>query len=168
MNSASYPTYFRPYIDRIPENADPLVLLKDSLNDLLKTLAMVSEEQANTSYEEGKWSVKDIVQHIIDTERIFCFRALSIARGEKHEIFGFDHNAYAEQGKANKRRLKSLLEELKNLRLSTIDLFASIPEENMNEQGVANKVSFTPKQLMYVVVGHQMHHLHILESRYLS
>ncbi len=166
MNSASYPEYYRGYIEKIPEG-NPLELLMINLKETTKTLAMVSDDQANGAYEEGKWSIKDVVQHIIDTERIFCFRALAIARGEKGMIPGYDHNAYADNSMSNERTLKSLLEELKNVRISTIDLFKNFNQKMMQTEGNANGVPFIVEQFLYIIIGHEMHHRGVIEQKYL-
>lgn len=167
MNSANYPSYYRSYIDAIPENQDPMFLLENGFKETVKSLAMVTEEQANGSYQEGKWSIKEIVQHLIDCERIFCFRALSIARGEKKEIFGFDHDLYAKNSAANKRSLKGLLEEFQRQRHSTIDLFSSFTKEAIAQEGTANGLPIKPEQIQYIIIGHEMHHRRIIEERYL-
>ena len=166
MNSENYPDYYKGYIDRIPAG-EPNQLLESGLKETLISLAMVSEEKAAESYEEGKWSIKDVLQHIIDTERIFCFRALSIARGEKEGISGYDHNAYAKRGEANQRTLKSLLEEYKRLRASTIDLFKSFSSTAYVEEGSANGLKFTPEQIQYIIIGHELHHINVIQQRYL-
>lgn len=166
MNSENYPPYFRPYIEKIPEGA-PLELLALNLKETLSTLAMVSDEQANQAYAPGKWSIKDLVQHLIDTERIFCYRALSIARGESSSLLGYDHDTYVVEAKANHRSLKSLLEELKNLRTATIDLFRSLSQEMLEKEGNANGLAMTPQKLQYILIGHELHHRSILVERYL-
>lgn len=167
MNSKTYPVYYQSYIDKIPENADPFELLDYSLKELFKSLVMVSEDQSSVGYEEGKWSIKDLVQHLIDTERIFCFRALAFARGDENEIQGYDHDAYVVQANANHRTLKDLLEELKRLRQSTKDLFASFSDEMMKREGVANGQKLSVEQFLYIIIGHEMHHLKIIDTKYL-
>lgn len=167
MDTTGYPEYFHAYIEKIPEGRDPFELLTINLKSTIKTLAMVSDDQANNGYAPGKWSIKEMVQHIIDTERIFCFRALAFARGEEVKIPGYDHNQYAENSKANNRTLKSLLEELKLVRASTISLFKSFSEEMLASAGNANGKNMTAEQVLYILIGHELHHVWVLDQKYL-
>ncbi len=167
MDSKAYPEYYQQYIERIPEGKDPFELFIITLKNTIKTLAMVSDEQANKGYAEGKWSIKEVVQHIIDTERIYNYRALSFSRGETNAIRGYDHNEYAANSSANRRSLKDLLEELKRLRASTIDLFKSFSKEMLRTKGNANDLEMTPEQIMYILIGHELHHIWVIEQKYL-
>lgn len=167
MKVETFPVYYQNYIALVPEQEDPQFLLDYSLKELFKSLAMVNEEKANYAYAEGKWSIKDVVQHMLDTERIFCFRALAFARGEKLEIPGYDHDAYVLQANAKQRTLKSLLEELKRIRESTKDLFASFDEDMLKQKGKANGKELSVEQLRLIIIGHEMHHCNVLESKYL-
>src|SRR5690606_15187066 len=135
MNTIDFPEAYRDYIEKLPKG-ELIPLMELSLKELISSLAMVSEDQSNLAYAPGKWSVKDVLQHLIDTERIFCFRALSFARGDQNEIRSYDHDAYANEASANERSLKSLLEEMKQLRLTSIQLFNSFSPEMMQRQGV--------------------------------
>ena len=167
MDSKAYPEYYQQYIERIPEGKDPFELFIITLKNTIKTLAMVSDEQANKGYAEGKWSIKEVVQHIIDTERIYNYRALSFSRGETNAIRGYDHNEYVANSSANRRSLKDLLEELKRLRASTIDLFKSFSKEMLRTKGNANDLEMTPEQIMYILIGHELHHIWVIEQKYL-
>lgn len=166
INVETFPVYYQSYISKVPD-VDPLELLSFVQKESLKTLVMVSEDKGNYRYAEGKWSIKDILQHLIDTERIFCFRALSFARGEQNEIAGYDHNSYVDHGQADLRTVKSLLEEFKRLRQSTIDLFSSLSEEMLQAKGTANGVEFEVNQFIYIILGHEIHHIGVIEERYL-
>lgn len=166
MNSDSFPEYFRVYIDKIPEG-ESLDLLKRGVEETVRSLAMVSEDQANGAYAEGKWSVKDVLQHMIDTERIFSYRALSFARGEQLKLAGYDHDEYAKNGQTARRSLREMLEEFRRLRASTIDLFSSFSEEVLQQKGNANGLEFTVEQLQFILIGHEIHHRGVLEQKYL-
>lgn len=167
MDVKNYPVYYQAYIEKVPQG-DPLLLLEAGVKESLRTLAMVSEEKANWAYAEGKWSIKDIIQHIIDTERILSFRALSFARGESSKINGYDHNSYVDEASANQRSLKDLLEELKRLRASTIDLFTSFTPEMLARKGNANGIDFIAEQFLYIILGHEIHHMDVIQQRYLN
>jgi len=166
MDSTGYPSFYQAYIEKIP-NGELIDLFSFSLSESLKSLVMISEEKGNYSYEEGKWSIKTVLQHLIDVERILSYRALAIARGENNNIPGFDHDSYALESKGDHRTVKALLEELKRLRASTIDLFSSMDQDMLSKVGKANGYDFRPEQLGYVIIGHEMHHVSVLEERYL-
>ena len=167
MDIQTFPVYYQSYIKKVPKG-DPLDLLDLGVKETIKTMVMVTEEKANWAYAEGKWSIKDIVQHLIDTERIMSFRALSFARGEANKISGYDHDAYVTAAVANGRTLKKLLEELKRLRMSTIDLFKSFTPEMLENKGNANGVDFTAGQFIYILIGHEIHHMEVVVQRYLN
>lgn len=167
MNTANFPPYFHPYIEKIPEGKDPFELLAINIKETIKAFAMVTDEQANGTYEEGKWSMKELLQHMIDSERIFCFRALAFARGDKASIPGYEQDDYASYSRANNRRLKDLLEELKLIRESTIILFKSFDQAMMNEVGNANGIDMTADKILYIIIGHELHHIDIIHQRYL-
>tara|TARA_R110000868_G_scaffold344212_2_gene605211 strand:+ start:305 stop:808 length:504 start_codon:yes stop_codon:yes gene_type:complete len=167
MNTIDFPEAYHDYIEKLPKGK-LIPLMELSLKELIGSLAMVSEDQSNLAYEPGKWSIKDVLQHLIDTERIFCFRALSFARGDQNEIKGYDHDAYANEAIANERSLKSLLEEMKQLRLTSIQLFNSFSPEIMQRNGTANGNQLTVNQIGYIILGHLYHHLYILDTKYLK
>ena len=166
MDAQHYPVYYQSYIERVPEG-NLVDLLDFSLSESLKTLVMIPESKGDHRYESGKWSIKDILQHLIDTERIFCFRALAFSRGEQNEIAGYDHDLYVQNANADQRSMKSLLEELRRLRASTIDLFKSLNDEQMKLKGKANGQVLSVEQIGHVIIGHEMHHVAIIEERYL-
>lgn len=167
MKVESFPVYYREYISKIPEG-EPLELLKLGIKETLATLVMVSEEKANDSYAVGKWSIKDIVQHLIDTERIYTYRALAFARGEQASIMGYDHDQYAKSAQANQRTLKSLLEEFKQLRASTVSLVESFSEEMLEKKGNANGFDMSVKQIQFILIGHELHHMWVIQQKYLT
>jgi DinB superfamily len=117
-------------------------------------------------YAPDKWTIKQIVQHCIDTERIMSFRALSFARGEKNEIFGFDENAYADNADVSLTTLEDLISEYSLLRKSTVDLFKNLKEKDLQKKGTASKIDISPLALGFVIVGHPMHHFNVIEERY--
>jgi uncharacterized damage-inducible protein DinB len=167
MDTTGYPFYYHTYIEKIPEG-EAAGLLESELKETLRTLAMVSEEEAGKSYAEGKWSIKELVQHLLDTERIFSYRALSFARGQTTPLPGYDHDCYAEEARANRRSLKSMLEEYKRLRLSTIDLFNSLDEKALQRKGTANNNELSVIQIFHVIIGHEIHHREVMQQKYLS
>jgi len=166
MNSENYPPYFHQYIEKVPAG-DPLALLAEGMKESLRTLVLINDDQANHRYEAGKWSIKEIVQHLIDTERIFCYRALSFARGEQKSLAAYDHEDYVQHSNADYRGLKDLLEEWRTLRKSTVQMFRSFSKNMMEHEGNANGLKIRVEQLMYVIIGHELHHIQVINTKYL-
>lgn len=159
--------YFAGYVN-LAKGSDMLSSLESVCEDALVVFQRVSEEQANFSYGDGKWSIKKLLQHVIDTERVFCYRALSIARGDKQNLCGFEEDEFAANDYAEDRFWEDIIREYTVVRESTLALFDSFSESALDNIGVANNVSFTPRILGWVLVGHDMHHLRVLKERYLS
>ena len=160
------PEFYRGYIQSMLD-ANYLDLLVNVYNDAITILIDISEEKANYAYAEGKWTIKDILQHIIDSERIFTYRMVAISRGEKQAILGYDHDDYVVCAKAKNRSFASLLKEYKNLHHSTNDLIASFSNEMLQMTGNANGSNIKVIDLIYINGGHQKHHIKILKERYL-
>ena len=127
----------------------------------------LSEEKANFAYEAGKWTIKQVIQHLIDTERIKAYRALCIGRGEKTALPGFDQNMYAYNANVSNVSLQQLLGEWHLLRLTTIQLFARFTEEESQLIGNANGYPISVRALAFLILGHELHHIRILKERYL-
>ena len=160
------PEFYRGYIQSMLD-ANYLDLLGNVYADAITILIDISEEKANYAYAEGKWTIKDILQHIIDSERIFTYRMVAISRGEKQAILGYDHDDYVVCAKAKNRSFASLLKEYKNLHQSTNDFIASFSTEMLQMAGNANGNMIKVIDLIYINAGHQKHHIHVLKERYL-
>jgi uncharacterized damage-inducible protein DinB len=159
--------YYHRYINYVTEN-DLTKAFQKHQTDLISVLKEIPEGKWEYRYEEGKWSVKELVQHVIDSERIFCYRALCFARKDKTALPGFDENTYAEASKADRRSKKDLIEELQIAQQSSAQMFASFDEEQLNESGVANGKAMYVKAIGYILIGHALHHKKILLERYLQ
>jgi hypothetical protein len=160
------PGFYHNYIRQITEE-DLSLVIAQHLQPLSGLLQGISEEDWNYAYAPGKWTLKELVQHIIDGERIFSYRALCIARGEQQSLPGFDENAYAAQSLANARSGASLLEELHALDKSTRCLFGSFNEEQLAATGIANGKPISVNAIGYILAGHALHHTRIVRERYL-
>lgn len=162
----SYPGYFQRYIDQVPEQDLKLAFANQSkvIKDFLPT---ISEEKSKHAYAEGKWTIKEILQHMIDTERIFNYRALCFARGEKTSLPGFEENDYAANSNANQRSWNELVTEFNSLRESTQMLYDSFTEEALSTTGTANNNPLTVASIGFISVGHFYHHKKVIEERYL-
>ena len=160
------PEFYREYIQSVLDD-DYLDVLSNVYADAIAIFITIPEEKANYAYAEDKWVIKDILQHIIDAERIFTYRMVAISRGEKQAILGYDHNDYVTCAKAKKRSFDSLLKEYKSLHQSTNDLIASFSTEMLQMVGNANGSNIKVIDLIYINGGHQKHHIKVLKERYL-
>jgi hypothetical protein len=162
----NYPGYFQRYIDLVEED-DLATGFKNQLARIQPILNSISEEKANYAYAEGKWTLKELLQHQIDSERIFAYRALCFARGEEQSLPGFEENDYAENSDANARSWKSLTEEFYAVRHTTEILFNSLSPEALARTGTANNNLQSVESIGFVMIGHVNHHLRVMQGRYL-
>ena len=161
------PVFYHNYILQVMEEDLSDAMQKHQLN-LVSVLKNIPDEKWDYRYAEGKWSIKELVQHIIDSERIFCYRALNFARKDSNELPGFDENEFAAVSKADKRSKQDLLEELITVQRSSLQLFASFDEEQLDQSGKANGNSIYVKGIGFIIVGHAIHHSNVLMERYLQ
>lgn len=141
--------------------------LRNSMSEAQDLLVSIPREKYNFKYAEGKWTVKELVLHVVDTERIFQYRSLCISRGEKSDLPGFNENDYAQNSNGNNRSFLSLLNELTDVRKSSISLYEGLAEEQMKMIGKANGIDIQPITYAQLSIGHMRHHLTILKERYL-
>ncbi|PQJ77924.1 DinB family protein [Polaribacter porphyrae] len=163
-----YAPYFEQYISLIvSEEKSILENLIDSQKEFDTILRNLPKEKNNFAYAKGKWTLKELIQHIIDTERIFCYRALCFARNDTTELPGFDQDVFVANDTANDREFKDLLDEMTVLRNSTVQLYQSFSEEALLRIGIASGNKMSVRALGYLFAGHQIHHLNIIKERYL-
>ena len=157
--------YYHGYIAKVSD--EPLGdQLTAQLREIEQLFEQVTDRAALARYAEGKWSIKEILGHLADTERIFTYRLLRIARGDATPLSGYDENAYVPAGRFDERPLPMLLAELRAVRLSTAALLEGLPEEAWTRWGEANENPITVRALAFIIVGHVAHHLGVLRSRY--
>jgi len=161
-----YAPYYERYIKLI-EGDDILKILNDQSKKTQDVLNSFSEHKGNFRYAEGKWTVKEVVGHLLDTERVFAYRALCIARGEKKSLPGFDQDDYVKDGNFNRRDLFELNYEFRLLRESNLLLFRSFSEEMLKKRGFANETSVTVLAILFMIAGHEKHHMKILREKYI-
>ena len=166
-NPGDYDPYFEQYIKLVEGNKIIKILYEQSkiTRELIKS---ISDYKGNYRYADGKWTIKEVIGHILDSERILAYRALSLARGEKKSLPGFDHNDYVEEGNFNRRELSELSFEFKLLRESNLLMFKNFSEEMLCKKGLADEASVTVLALLYIIAGHEKHHLNVLEEKYLN
>jgi len=166
LSDNEYDSFYQTYT-RLCRGENLFICLESGSKMFLSIMADLTDEKASYRYEKGKWSLKQVIGHITDTERIMAFRALSFARGEKAEIPGYDHNSYVDEANFDERPLNLLVTDYANVRRSTVDLFDSFSAEMLMRTGTANEKLFSVRALGYIIAGHERHHLTIIEDKYL-
>lgn len=167
LNQNEYVAYQKMYLDLV-EDAKIVTLLGKSLNEFVALVDGLSDRELNYAYQEGKWTVKEVLLHMIDTERIFQYRALRFAREDKTMLPGFSENDFVPHSNANSRTKKSLLEEYNAVRLSTIALYATFDSATELLIGNSSGGTMSVRALGYLIVGHQTHHVNVIKERYLN
>ncbi|MCR9172832.1 MAG: DinB family protein [bacterium] len=168
LNKNEYHSYFETYIGPLAERNESITeILENSAQSFVELLLALPEEKETFRYAEGKWTIKELLQHINDTERIFQNRALRFARKDATPLPGFDHDNYNDVAFGNKRTLQSLIDEFIAVRQASITLFGSFTEEMLIEKGEANAHLISVRAIGYLVSGHQLHHQRVFEERYL-
>ena len=162
----SYPPYFDTYISKVKSDnlLDELLTVHYDTIDLITSIDL---ETQHFRYAEGKWNIKEILQHIMDTERIFSYRALCIARGDSTPLPGFDENNYASHSYATARNMNDIAREFSVLRASTIELIKSLNENVWSNTGTANSHIVSIPALFYAILGHEIHHMQVINEHYL-
>lgn len=165
--SAEYAPYYEKYIALVPGN-DPVAALETQRARTVHLFAGRGERDGNFRYAPDKWTVKDVLGHITDTERIFAYRAMRIARADRTPIEGFEQDDYVRSGGFIDRTLASLVEEFAAVRSATVALFRSLNKEAWLRRGIANKNEVSVRALAFITAGHELHHARILEERYFA
>lgn len=164
--TGDYALYFGKYIDLVP-SGDFLEILESQLGDTQSLLLPLSDSQADFRYAPDKWSIKEIVGHLSDAERIFSYRLLRIARGDKALLPGFEQDDYVKAANSETRKLPDLLEEFASIRRATIALVRSLDTAAWHRRGVASQNEVTALALAFIIAGHERHHWKILKERYI-
>jgi uncharacterized damage-inducible protein DinB len=159
--------YYFTYIDKVP-SGDVRAVLADQAEEVLTLLKRVSDEQSLQRYAPGKWSIREVVSHINDTERVFAFRAFWFARGFETPLPSFDQDAAIPLASADARAWDEHLDEFAAVRAATVALFDGLPEHAWDRRGVASGHPVSVRALAYICAGHVAHHLDILRSRYVA
>jgi uncharacterized damage-inducible protein DinB len=164
--STEYDEFFNSYMGNA--NTDDLLsALAASEEYIVNLMLSLKEQQLKHRYQPGKWSIKEMLVHMADTERIFAYRALRFARNDKTDLPGFDENAYAEESKADTRPITSILAEYAAARQATIELYKGFDDEMLDRTGTASGRSVSVRALGFAILGHEIHHLNIIKQRYL-
>ncbi|NBP68335.1 MAG: DinB family protein [Cytophagia bacterium] len=167
INLESIPPFYQTYVKHV-NNVPMLDALQNSQQKLQALLSTIPETKGEFRYDTSKWSIQELLCHMMDAERIFCYRALRFSRNDKTELHGFDENTYAPEANAGSRSIAQLAREMHNLRITTLDFFRSLTPAMLDRTGKANNTEMSVLALGYVVAGHETHHRIVLEERYLS
>ncbi|MGC4129787.1 MAG: DinB family protein [Bergeyella sp.] len=162
----NFEKYIQRYLDLIPSE-NWIQEMKNTTNKTLKIYSSLSEEQANFAYAEGKWSLKILLEHLTDTEKIFSYRALRFARNDKTALSGFDEELFARNGIAIQLKLGEIIEDFQLNRLNSLAFFSKLPQDKLQQTGIANGNEISVETIGKLIVGHNIHHLNIIEERYL-
>lgn len=159
--------FYAKYIARVPAG-DIVEILRDQIAETASFLRRIPDERTVTGYAPGKWTIRDIVGHVADTERIMGYRALRFARGDETPVPGFDENTYVPTAEASSREMDDLVRELEIVRAATVALFTGLPADAWRRTGRANGTPVTVRALAAIIAGHERHHMAIIRERYLA
>jgi hypothetical protein len=158
--------YYEKYVSLVPED-NILSVLEKQLGSSLDLFKSISEDQADKSYEPGKWSIKELLGHLIDSERIFAYRALRFARNDKSPLASFEQDDYISNANFGECKFSNLVSEYEHLRRANLHLFQNLTHEAWLRRGTASNAEVSVRALAYIIAGHERHHLNILKTRYL-
>ncbi len=165
LNLETIPHFYKNYVKTL-EDTDMIQALRKSGNRAQELVHAIPSGKMDFRYAERKWTIREVLCHMIDAERIFSYRALRFARNDKTPLAGFDETAYTPESNAAGRSLQSIASEMVHLRASTIDLFGGFSPEMLARKGSANGNEFSVASQGFIIAGHETHHLHILQERY--
>lgn len=159
--------YMERYIQRVPDDGNLLIHLEDIFSETEELIRPLSEEKMTFRYAPGKWTIKDMLVHLSDCERIFIYRALRFSRGDETPLPGFEESLFAANAGANEREKEDILREYSLVRESSIAFIESLTDEALDRKGFANNIPLSARYMVNLVYGHHNHHLSILQERYL-
>ena len=163
--ASEYAPFYHGYVEAVPDG-DIVELLRSGGRELVEAIGRIPEDRGGFRYGPEKWSIREVLGHLIDAERIFSYRALRVGRGDRTPLASFDENAYVKTASSDARTIADLVRELAAVREATVLLFESLPDEAWGEQGVASGKDVSLRALAYITAGHARHHLRILRERY--
>lgn len=164
--SGEYASYYEKYVSLVPDG-DILAIIEAQRLQTKQFLGARTERDAKFRYAPDKWSVKEVIGHVSDTERIFAYRALRIARGDQTPIEGFEQDDYVRNAAFSERPLAELAEDFAQVRAATLSLLRGLTDDAWARKGIANKNEISVRALAYIIAGHELHHRRILDERYL-
>jgi hypothetical protein len=162
-----YPEYYNLYVNLV-RDGDIVDILEQQSKDIQQFISSLKEESGDHTYAFGKWTIKEILGHLIDSERIFAYRALRIARKDKQNLPGYDSDEYVKSGNFYRRTLQDLREEMLLLRAANLKQFTNFDESDLSQKGVVNDMEFSVIAILYIMAGHELHHINFIKDNYLN
>lgn len=162
------PPFYQGYLNLVPDDGNLLIHLEDIMSDTVELVNELDPEKLTWAYEKGKWTIKDILVHLSDTERVFIYRALRFSRGDETPLPGFEEKTFAANAGADQREIADIIRELSLVRESSIAFIESLNDEAIERKGTANGNPMSVLLLVNVIYGHHKHHLNIIHERYLK
>ena len=160
-----YAEYYAGYVERVP-TGPILEILESSIAETCALLSSFGEARGDDRYAAGKWSIKEVVGHLIDAERVFAYRLLRFARGDRTPLEGFDQDAYVREARCDRRTLTDLTEEFRLLRAANLGMFHALDSKELARRGNANGKDVSVRALLYILAGHEIHHRNVLREKY--
>ncbi len=167
LTPSEYGEFYGGYLNRIEGDAELIPSLENNTEEMVRFLKSIPANKWSHRYQPGKWSILEMVQHLIDTERIFQYRALSFARNEQNPLPGFDHDMYVQQSAGDHRKAGELIKEFRAVRTSGVFMFKSFTDDMYRNIGVMNEANASARAIGFIMIGHALHHKEILSNRYL-
>lgn len=164
---SEYAHFYSGYVGNVPKD-NIIHTLNAQMHEVFTLINSVTGDKAFFSYQEGKWTLKQLFGHMIECERVFAYRALSMSRGDKNELPGMDQDEWMKVSNYNSRTLANLSNEYLAVRVATIHLFDNMTKEMINRKGIASGFEFTVRALAFIIAGHELHHLSIIKEKYLK
>lgn len=168
LDHGEYNAFYRNYIELVRNDRPLLDALVKGKEKNVAFYKDIPEQKWHYAYESGKWSILEVLQHIIDTERIFSYRALRIGRGDKTPLAGFEQDDYIKPSRANERSMHDLIEEYSLVRDCTINLFKGFDDEALANTGTSSDAALSARAAGFIICGHEVHHANIISARYLN
>jgi hypothetical protein len=165
LRPAEYAAYYEDYIGLLPHDSEMMIVLQESLDTAIEVVQNI-QKPLDYSYADGKWNIGQVIQHCVDTERVFAYRALSFMRGDAAVLPGFNQDVYSDALKNFAFAKANLVSSIQTVRASTIDLFTTTTPESLDRKGVASENTMSVRAIPFVICGHWNHHLQILKERY--
>jgi hypothetical protein len=165
-DASEYAPYYDKYVQRVPDG-DIAAVLRNQIAETAALLRTAPADRADSAYAPGKWTLKEVVGHMIDVERVMSYRALRFSRGDATDLPGFDENAFVANSNFSRRTLSDLVDELEAVRLATVHLAKHIDADALTRRGTANNMAVTVRGLLYIIAGHELHHVALIRERYL-
>lgn len=162
-----YPEYYNQYLNLVKEG-DIIEILEEQSLYIQKFISSIPEDKGDSTYGFGKWTIKEVFGHLIDSERILTYRALRIARKDKQPLPGYEQDDYIKNAKYYRRTMKEIADEMLLLRAANLKLFQSFDSEDMIQRGIANDQEVTVRALLYILAGHELYHINFIKDNYLN